>query len=160
MYSSRGGIGARGTAIIPREGFPSYLAGLNQRMRPVTPPEGAPRGMRHRAVAVSSMVPRGSVLAGLNQRRRPVTPPEGYPATLGQLNMPGFDKARIAAIAVGALTPKMIETMPWNLIIAGVAGWWASALVGGRFFESGFDEATMKDAFLAVVAAVISKQVG
>jgi hypothetical protein len=149
------GVGIRGHAIIPREGFPSYLAGLNQRMRPVTPPEGAPRGMRHRAVAVSAMMDRGSNLAGLNRRMPPVTPPENYPATLGFINMEWLDAARIMAIVVGIMSYRVFNT-PINLVVAAVVPQIIRIQKDG-LFSLGSDQKAVTDAIVAVIAGMISK---
>lgn len=131
------GPGARGAAVIPREGYPSYLSGINIRQRPVTPPEMAPATLRHaaREVPVSAMVDRGSSLAGLNVRQPPVTPPESYPATLGALIGPAeiiqqilskvaqIDKARLAALVVGYLTYKKLPIQ--QAFLASLAAPWA-----------------------------------
>jgi hypothetical protein len=97
-------------AIIPREGFPSTLQGLNQRMSPVTPPDMAPStltpgsawladlaGGMQRALQRTSLpiIPRegfpSTLLEGINVRQPPVTPPAMAPSTLtrGSAGTPG-----------------------------------------------------------------------
>lgn len=139
------GPGARGAATIPREGYPSYLSGINVRQRPVTPPEMAPATLRHaaRETPVSAMVDRESSLAGLNVRQPPVTPPESYPATLqglGDIQMDfnlgpaelvrqvlskvmQVDKARLAALLIGYLTYKKLPIQ--QAFLASIVAPWA-----------------------------------
>lgn len=94
---SLAGIGERDPGrinkpVIPREGFPATLQGLNRRMPPVTPPEMFPGTLTsgsggHAELAISSIIPRLTSLAGIGQRnfRRtalPIIPREGFPSTL------------------------------------------------------------------------------